>query len=142
MKTFKVTVDGQVYTVQVEEMKEAGNENTPTSKVAATAKNKSAESGPENVVSNKPATTAEKEKNTPEKPNGSGIKVNAPMPGSIIEINVTTGDTVKEGDVLLVFEAMKMENELTAPQAGTVDKVLVKKSDTVNSGDTLVVLTP
>jgi len=139
MKTFKVTVDGQVYTVQVEEMKEALNENTPASKAVATAKNKSAEPVPENIVSNNSTITAEKKKNTPA---GSGIKVNAPMPGSILEIKVTEGDAIKEGDVLLVFEAMKMENELTAPQAGTVDKILVKKSDTVNSGDTLVVLTP
>jgi biotin carboxyl carrier protein len=63
------------------------------------------------------------------------------MPGSILEVKVNVGDNVNEGDVLVVLEAMKMENELTASQSGTVGQVLVKKGDTVNSGDPLIVLT-
>lgn len=66
--------------------------------------------------------------------------VKAPMPGSIIELVVKEGDYVESGDVLIVLEAMKMENELTAPQSGTVVKILVSKGATVNSGDPLVVL--
>jgi len=57
-----------------------------------------------------------------------------------LEVKVSVGDSVDDGDVLLVLEAMKMENELTASQPGTVSEVKVKKGDSVNSGDPLIVL--
>ena len=69
-----------------------------------------------------------------------GESVNAPMPGNILKVNVTVGQTVKEGELLCVLEAMKMENEIMAPKAGTVAQVLVQKGSTVNTDDTLVVL--
>ena len=62
------------------------------------------------------------------------------MPGNILKVNVSAGQAVKEGDVLLVLEAMKMENEIMAPKAGTVTQVLVQKGATVNTDDVLVVL--
>ena len=62
------------------------------------------------------------------------------MPGNILKVNVTAGQAVKEGDVLLVLEAMKMENEIMAPRAGTVAQVLVTKGATVDTGATMVVL--
>ena len=71
---------------------------------------------------------------------GAGEAVNAPMPGNILKVNVTPGQTVKEGDVLVVLEAMKMENEILAPKACTVKQVLVSKGSTVDTGATLVVL--
>ena len=69
-----------------------------------------------------------------------GEAITAPMPGNILKVNVTAGQAVKEGDVLLVLEAMKMENEIMAPRAGTVAQVLVTKGATVDTGATMVVL--
>ena len=69
-----------------------------------------------------------------------GEAVNAPMPGTILKVNVSQGQTVKEGDVLCVLEAMKMENEIMAPKAGTVTQVVVSKGSSVNTGDALVVI--
>lgn len=69
-----------------------------------------------------------------------GDAVTAPMPGNILKVNVTAGQAVKEGDVLVVLEAMKMENEILAPKACTVKQVLVSKGSTVDTGATLVVL--
>jgi glutaconyl-CoA decarboxylase len=70
----------------------------------------------------------------------SGTAVPAPLPGNVLSIKVNQGDTVAEGDVLLVIEAMKMENEVAAPCAGTVQQVSVSVGQMVNTGDTLVVL--
>ena len=69
-----------------------------------------------------------------------GEAVTAPMPGNILKVNVTAGQAVKEGDVLVILEAMKMENEIMAPKNGTVAQVLVQKGSTVDTGATLVVL--
>ena len=74
----------------------------------------------------------------PAAPAGAGERVAAPMPGNILSVNVAAGDTVKKGQVLMILEAMKMENEIVAPQDGTVASVNVNKGDTVNSGDVLV----
>ena len=62
------------------------------------------------------------------------------MPGNILKVNVTNGQAVKEGDVLVVLEAMKMENEIMAPKNGTVTQVLVQKGSTVDTGAPLVVI--
>jgi len=69
-----------------------------------------------------------------------GETVNAPMPGNILKVNVSAGQAVKEGEVLVILEAMKMENEIMAPRAGTVAQVLVQKGSTVDTGAVLVVL--
>ena len=71
---------------------------------------------------------------------GSGEPVNAPMPGNILKVNVAAGQAVKAGTVLVVLEAMKMENEIMAPKDGTVTQVLVQKGSTVDTGAPLVVI--
>ena len=71
---------------------------------------------------------------------GAGEPVNAPMPGTILKVNVTQGQAVKAGTLLCVLEAMKMENEIMAPKDGTVTQVVVSKGANVNTGDALVVL--
>ena len=69
-----------------------------------------------------------------------GEAVTAPMPGNILKVAVSAGQSVKEGDLLVVLEAMKMENEIFAPKSGTVAQVLVSKGSTVDTGATMVVL--
>ena len=71
---------------------------------------------------------------------GAGEPVNAPMPGTILKVNVSVGQAVKEGDVLCVLEAMKMENEIMAPKSGTITQVVVSKGSTVDTGAPLVVI--
>jgi len=141
VKKFKVTVDGQSYTVEVEELEEkpaqepakASPEEPDTRRVEHKEPDK------------EPAPAArpeEKEQKEVAKPVvEGGVTEKAPMPGSVLEVKVKEGEKVEEGDVLLVLEAMKMENEIIASQGGTVTEVMVKKGDTVNSEDPLVTLT-
>ena len=70
-------------------------------------------------------------------PAAGSVPVNAPMPGTILDIKVKAGAAVKAGDVVMILEAMKMENEISAPQDGTIASIDVRKGDTVNSGDVL-----
>lgn len=71
---------------------------------------------------------------------GSGQTIKAPMPGTILDIKVGVGMKVKKGTVLLVLEAMKMENEIVAPDEGTVTQIITTKGSNVNAGDPLVVI--
>lgn len=73
-------------------------------------------------------------------PIAGGETISAPMPGTILKVNVQPGQAVKAGEVLLVLEAMKMENEIMAPKAGTVAQVLVTKGTNVDTGAPMVVL--
>lgn len=127
MKKFKVTVDGRSYSVEVEELG-ASQTTAPAATVTSAP----------NVVSTPVQATPIKE----DKPAAvaSGITERAPMPGSVLDIKVKKGDQVKQGDVLLVLEAMKMENEIVASQDGTVMDVLVGKGDTVSMEDPLVII--
>lgn len=134
MRKFVITVNGNSYEVEVEEVG-AVQPAAPVATVSAPAASSAA--APEA----KPAAKAETPKPAaaPSASASAGaIKVNAPIPGTILDIKVQPGDKVKRGDILLILEAMKMENEILAPQDGTVASVNVTKGASVNSGDLLV----
>lgn len=69
-----------------------------------------------------------------------GEKVSAPMPGNILKINVAAGETVKSGQILLILEAMKMENEIVAPRDGKIAQIITTQGASVTTGDTLLTL--
>lgn len=88
-----------------------------------------------------PASTVEAKQEKPAvKESSSGTKITAPLPGTITEIKVKVGDTVKDGDTVVVLEAMKMQNNIEAEGNGTVTAILVNKGDTVMEGDTLITI--
>ena len=120
MKYYNITVNGVAYSVSVEEPA-AGAAPVTAAPVAAPAAPKAA---PAPAAAPKAAAGA--------------VTVKAPMPGNILDVKVAAGASVKAGDVLVILEAMKMENEIVAPQDGTVASINVNKGDTVNSGDVLV----
>ena len=119
MKYYNITVNGVAYSVSVEETA-AG-----AAPVAAAAP--AAPAAPKAAPAPKAAAGA-----------AGAVAVKAPMPGNILDVKVKAGASVKAGDVLVILEAMKMENEIVAPQDGTVASINVNKGDTVNSGDVLV----
>lgn len=76
----------------------------------------------------------------PAAPTTNGTQVKAPMPGSILAVKANAGQAVKAGDVIVVLEAMKMENDIVAPCDGTVKEILVTKGSTVNTDDILAII--
>ena len=126
---YKVTLNGRTYEVEVE----AGKAML-LDEYEAIAPSAPAAAAPVAAPAAAPAAAA------PAAPvvTGSGEMVAAPMPGTILKVNVKNGDAVKEGQVLVVLEAMKMENEILAPKSGTITQVAVQKGASVNTGDALV----
>lgn len=119
MRKYIVTVNGNKYEVEVEEVGFEGSaEIAPEKKIEETKK--------ETAVSKKPG-------------NGE-TAVKSPMPGTILDIKVKEGQSVKKGDVLFILEAMKMENEIMAGEDGVVVKIAVPKGAQVNTDDLLAVL--
>lgn len=112
MKKFHITVNGNAYEVDVEEIGAVAPAVAPAAAPSA------------------PVATA---------PAG-GTVITCPMPGTIIDIKVSAGQAVTEGQVLVIFEAMKMENEIVAPCAGTVASINCGKGDSVDSGAVLLSL--
>lgn len=127
MKNLKITVNGVPYDVQVEETGSAAPVAAPAAAPAP---------APAPAVA--PAAPAEAPKAAA--PAGDGEVITSPMPGTIVSVNVAAGQQVKKGDILVVLEAMKMENEIVAPHDATVAAAHVNKGDSVESGTPLVSL--
>ena len=118
---YEITLNGKTYEVEVEECEAVITSSVPAAApVQQTAP--VAEAAPSQSVS------------------AEGRSIPSPMPGTILSVNVSVGQAVKSGDVLMVLEAMKMENDISAPCDGTVKQLLVSKGSTVNTDDVLVVI--
>ena len=115
-KQYTVTVNGVAYDVTVESVAGGRMASAPVARAAAPA----------------PAPAAA--------PAGAGETVTSPMPGTILDVKVAAGQSVAAGELLMILEAMKMENEIFAPCAGTVSSVAVAKGAAVNPGDVLCVI--
>ncbi len=122
MKKYNVTVNGTSYEITLEVVDAADVKATAPAAQPAPA------AAPAPVAAPAPAT------------NANGETVNSPMPGTILSINVQNGAAVKKGDVLMILEAMKMENEIIAPCDGTIASVNVQSGASVETGATLCVI--
>lgn len=120
MKNYTITVNGTPYNVTVEEGAGAPVAAAPVAAPAAAP------------VAAAPAPAAQG--------TAGSVKVEAPMPGTILDVKVSVGDSVSSGSVLCILEAMKMENEIVAPQDGTVASVNVSKGDSVEAGQVIITL--
>jgi len=127
MKNYSITVNGKTYEVAVEE-----KSGSATLKVAAHAPS----SAPVAPVA---AVPAPKSVATPSV-GGAGAKIAAPMPGKIIAVKISVGDSVKNGQELIIMEAMKMHNPVLASADGVVKEILVKAGDPVQAGTVLAVI--
>lgn len=119
MKNYKITVNGTEYDVVVEETTGGQASPAPAAKAAP--------------VKKAPAKKASQGAQ-------GGIKVSAPMPGKIVSVKVSAGNAVKKGDVIMILEAMKMENEISAPQDGTIASIDVNEGASVETGNVLATM--
>mgnify|MGYP000368074899 CR=1 FL=1 len=132
MKKFKVTVNGKAYEVEVEEMGGAPAAAPAPQAAAAPAPAAPAASAPAPAATPAPAVGGP----IPE----GAITVKAPMPGKISALKAEAGKAVKRGDIILVLEAMKMQNDITATADGTLHEIRVNPGDNVKTGDVLAVI--
>ena len=130
MKKFNITVNGQAYEVEVEEM---GGSAAPVAAAPKAAPVAAAAPAPKAAPAPAPKAAAAPV------PAGAAT-VSAPMPGKIMSVAVKPGDAVKRGQVLLILEAMKMQNEIMAPSDAKVVDVRVSAGQSVNTGDPMIVL--
>ncbi len=125
MKKYRVVVNGEEYEVEVEELTEKG-ETKPGPKKPAPSSGLSAPTAPQKK---KPASSS-----------GGPGEIKAPMSGKVLKINAQPGEEISRGQVLMVLEAMKMENEITAKSDGKIKEIKVSEGASVNPGDVLVIL--
>ena len=129
MKRYTITVNGTAYDVTVDEANGAAPAAAPVQAAApAPAATPAPAAAPAPAA--KPAATGSE----------GAVKVDAPMPGTILDVKVSVGASVSSGEVICILEAMKMENEIVAPQDGTVASVNVSKGDSVEAGQVIITL--
>lgn len=121
MKNYRITVNGTAYDVAVEELGAGAVAAAPAAAAPVAA-------AP--IAAPAPAASGA----------AGSITVASPMPGKILAIKANAGQAVKKGEVVMILEAMKMENEITAPEDGTIASINVAVGDSVESGDTLATL--
>ncbi|MBQ9328671.1 MAG: biotin/lipoyl-binding protein [Solobacterium sp.] len=130
---YVISLNGKKYEVEVEQGEATavfvGNAEAPVAPVAA-APAPAAETAPA-----APAPAA-----APAAPAGAGDPVKAPMPGTILDVRVSANQAVKEGDILFILEAMKMENEIVAPRAGTITSITVNKGASVQTDQVIATI--
>lgn len=122
MKNYRITVNGTAYDVAVEELGAGAAPAAPVAPVAA------------------PAAAPAAPVAAPAKTGAGSISVTSPMPGKILAVKASVGQAVKRGEVVLILEAMKMENEVVAPEDGTIASIDVAVGAAVEAGDTLATL--
>ncbi len=127
---YKVTLNGKIYEVEVEQ-----GEAVIQAEYEAALPQSAPVAAPAPTAASAPTTGP-----VASAPVGGGEGVPSPFPGNVNAVKVVPGQTVKEGDVLVVIEAMKMENEITAPKAGKIGQVLVEKGAVIETGATLVTI--
>ncbi len=137
-KKFRVKVNGEVFDVEVEEV-------GATKEVVSNSVSPKLSPAGESVSSSAPTVAVEKAepvlKEAKKQINTTGKKVvSAPLPGKVLSVKAKKGDPVKKGNLLLILEAMKMENEIYASQDGVITDVLVSAGDYVSTGDKLIVM--
>jgi glutaconyl-CoA decarboxylase len=130
MKSYKITVNGRSYEVTVEEL---GGAASPAPKAAAPRRAAPIASAPRAQAPAAASTEAQSAR-------GAGSQVKAPMPGTLLAYKVAQGQAVKRGEVLLILEAMKMENEITAPCDGVVSSLKKSEGASVATGEVLIEL--
>ncbi|WP_312652882.1 biotin/lipoyl-containing protein [Proteiniclasticum sp.] len=126
LRKFRIKINEKEYMVEMEELGTApgpGPIAAPSASVAAPAPSAPAPSAPAPVA-----------------PSGEGLTMEAPMPGNILDVQVKVGDAVSENQVLVILEAMKMENEIVAPKTGTVTAVYVTKGSAIDVGAPIVTI--
>lgn len=119
MKNYEITVNGKVYQVAVKEVD--AETNSQQSDLPET---------PVQQTSNQPQNSVQT----------TGQNISAPMPGTILRVQVTEGQSVAAGEVLCVLEAMKMENEIVAPTNGVISNIRIGTNQAVESGDVLLAI--
>ena len=129
IKAYRVNVNGKVYEVEVEEITAGGQQTVAAAPAPTPVAPKPAPVAPAPAPTPAPAPKA-----------ATGEIVEAPMPGTIVDIKVKVGDTVKEGDLVAVIEAMKMETDLFSTKSGVVTAVNAGKGASVNTGDAIITL--
>lgn len=130
MKKYNINVNGKMYQVEVEEVGNFGASN------AAPV----AQSAPAPVAAPTAASPAPAPQAAPTSSGPVAGAMSAPMPGTILDIKVSVGQSVKAGDILIILEAMKMENEIVAPTDGKIVQIHTSKGSAVSTGDALITL--